>query len=56
MEALGIPSTVSLRLPLYTPAPRSLAVTATVSVCGVAVAVGVTVSHLPFGGAADTLA
>jgi hypothetical protein len=55
-EASGMPSMASLRPPLYTPTARSLAVTATLSVCGVAAAVGLTVSHLPFGGAADTLA
>ena len=56
IEALGVPSTASLRTPLYTPTPRSLALTATVSVCGVAAADGVTINHLPFGGAAETVA
>src|ERR1035437_426115 len=54
-ELPGSPVTARVSTPLYTPTPRSLAVTATVSDCGVRAADGVTVSHLPFGGA-DTVA
>src|ERR1019366_4658272 len=55
-ELLGTPATLRVSVPLYTAAARSLAVTATVSVEGVAAAEGATESHLPLGGAAVTAA
>ena len=54
-ELLGRPLTAMVRVPEYTAAARSLAVTETVSVAGVAAPVGATESHLPLGGA-DTAA